>query len=64
MEEIVVTIAPDGTPKISVTGVAGKSCKDLTAALEKQLGTVTEDKNTPEYYERESHATNKNTTGR
>ncbi|GAA2107288.1 DUF2997 domain-containing protein [Streptomyces synnematoformans] len=37
-QEIEVTIAPDGTARIEVRGVAGGGCLDVTAALEKALG--------------------------
>lgn len=51
MEEIIVDISPEGEVKISVKGVKGKSCKDLTKALEAALGDVKESKTTREYTE-------------
>jgi hypothetical protein len=48
-EEILVTFDAEGNPSVTVKGVKGKSCKELTAALEKALGSVTEDKHTPEF---------------
>lgn len=49
--EIVVNFDENGETIISVNGVKGKSCKDVTKFLERELGKVVEDKNTKEYYE-------------
>ncbi len=49
-EEIKVVIAPDGSMSYTVRGVKGKSCKDLTKAID-ALGIVTESKTTSEYCE-------------
>lgn len=38
IQEIQVTIAPDGTVKIHVRGAPGPQCLALTAELEKLLG--------------------------
>jgi hypothetical protein len=38
LQEIEVVIAPDGTTRIEVRGVAGAGCLDLTADLEAALG--------------------------
>ena len=51
MEEITVEISPSGDVKISVKGVKGKSCKELTKNLEEALGDVKESKTTREYNE-------------
>lgn len=48
MQEIKVVILPDGSLSYTVAGVKGKSCKDLTKAID-ALGVVTETKNTAEY---------------
>lgn len=41
-----------GGSEVSVKGVKGRSCKDLTAALENALGaTVVSDVDTPEMYQ-------------
>lgn len=49
LQEIEVTIAPDGTTRIEVRGVAGGGCLDLTADLEAALGgEVIERELTPE----------------
>ena len=39
-EEIVVTIAPDGSVQIVVTGFTGMSCRTATADLEAKLGNA------------------------
>lgn len=39
---VTVLIAKDGGTTISVDGVKGKSCLDITKALEENLGTVSE----------------------
>ena len=56
MEEITVEISPSGDVKISVKGVKGKSCKELTKKLEEALGDVKESKTTREYNENVQHA--------
>ncbi|MGI5195813.1 DUF2997 domain-containing protein [Streptomyces sp. CA-288835] len=38
LQEVEVFIAPDGTTRIEVRGVAGAGCLDLTEDLEKALG--------------------------
>jgi len=52
-EEIIVEINPQGEVKVSVKGVKGKSCKDLTKNLEAAFGSVTETKKTGEFNESE-----------
>jgi len=47
---IKITVAPDGNIVSQVNGVKGKGCTDI-ARLVTQLGSVIEDKKTPEYYE-------------
>lgn len=58
MEELLIEIDAQGDTKITVKGVAGPSCKSLTAGIEKALGVVTSDKPTPEMREtgREVHS--------
>ena len=48
MEQVIVTIDPQGGISYVVKGVKGRGCKELTKAID-QLGTVTESKNTLEY---------------
>jgi len=38
MQEVIITINPEGKVKVAVNGVKGKACRDLTAVLEKALG--------------------------
>ena len=49
MENLLITIDADGNTKIEVRGIKGKSCKDVTKAIETALGKVTSDKNTQEF---------------
>jgi hypothetical protein len=53
MAEIIVTVDKEGNAEIAVNGVSGKSCKEITANLEKALGTVISDKPTSEMFEQE-----------
>jgi len=49
---VIFVIDPEtGEIEISVKGVKGKVCSDLTADVEKALGKVTETKKTREYRE-------------
>ena len=50
-EEIIVEVDTDANVTVSVNGVKGKSCQDITRNLEKALGTVTKDTLTREAYE-------------
>ena len=49
MHQIIIKITPDGEIKSEVKGVSGPSCSNLSKWID-QLGQVTEDKNTPDYY--------------
>lgn len=51
-QQIEITFDGEGQPTIHVTGVPGPGCRDLTAALEKALGTVVESTNTREHLQR------------
>ena len=51
--EIDITILEDGGVSIGVKGAKGKSCTELTAWLEEELGAVADRKLTPEYYQQE-----------
>ena len=51
MQEIIIDFDEQGNPKITAKGIKGKSCKDVTAFLEKELGEKISDSNTREYYE-------------
>lgn len=51
MEEVFMDFDDDDNPVISVKGVKGRGCKDLTADLERKLGTVVKETKTKEYNE-------------
>lgn len=56
-EKIIISfVGTDGSSTIEVEGVVGKSCKDLTAPLEKVLGKVTDYKKKQSFYQTESAA--------
>jgi Holliday junction resolvasome RuvABC endonuclease subunit len=50
METLEFIIYPDGRVKETVTGIVGSSCQEVTAAIEKQLGVVVDQKQTSDYY--------------
>ena len=50
-EEIIVTITPDGRATVTVKGVGGPRCEELTAELEQALGVVWGRQHTAEYYQ-------------
>jgi hypothetical protein len=50
-EKIILTISPTGDTKIKVDGGHGKSCSDLTKAIEQALGSTVSDRKLPEYNE-------------
>ena len=52
-ETIQIVFDGKGGSEITVSGVKGAGCKDLTASLEEALGTVVSDEETPEMHERE-----------
>lgn len=56
MKKVTITIS-QGKPVISVEGVKGGSCKDLTRDLEKKLGGVKSRKLTREYMQSEGTST-------
>jgi hypothetical protein len=47
MQEVIINIE-NGVPTVSVKGVPGKACRDLTASLEAKLGEVKTRKDTPD----------------
>ena len=63
MEEIKIRIGKDGKINLAVSGVKGKSCRDLTKSLEKALGMVQSQTSTSEAYEQEVADENKVTQG-
>ncbi|MEB3329017.1 MAG: DUF2997 domain-containing protein [Candidatus Sericytochromatia bacterium] len=51
MEEVDVTIGLTGEVSLTVRGVAGASCLDLTRDLEQRLGTVEAREHTAAFYQ-------------
>jgi hypothetical protein len=51
MKEIVIRIGVDGKVKVSVSGVKGGSCKDITKSIENALGSAENSEPTEEFYE-------------
>ena len=51
MEKIIVEISKEGVTTVSVVGVKGKRCIEMTADLERELGEISETSTTSEYYE-------------
>ena len=47
--QVIITIDSEGETVIAVNGAKGKVCKEMTAAFEKALGTVRDDKLTSDY---------------
>lgn len=52
-QQIEVTVSTSGEVEVSVKGVCGTGCKDLTKQLEHDLGVVASDKATPELFQKE-----------
>jgi hypothetical protein len=50
VKQIILTVAPDGTPKIEAKGFLGRACLAASKWLEKALGLVASDKPTPEQF--------------
>lgn len=50
-ERLKVLIKPTGEVKVSVEGVSGDRCHQLTAGMERALGSVTSDQPTDELYQ-------------
>jgi hypothetical protein len=50
METLEFVIYPDGRVQEKVTGVVGKSCTVVTAAIESALGDVVSQSQTAEYF--------------
>lgn len=56
MKTITVEFDEAGNPKVSVSGVAGKSCTKETADIEAALGKVTGTQKTRDYAKQEDTA--------
>ncbi|NCO73825.1 MAG: DUF2997 domain-containing protein [Cyanobacteria bacterium] len=50
METLEFIIYPDGRVQEKVTGIMGKSCEEVTAAIEAQLGKVISQSKTSDYF--------------
>lgn len=50
-QELEIVISPTGDVQISVSGMKGNKCVDLTKSLEESLGHVVQRTLKPEYYE-------------
>lgn len=49
--DLEITIAPDGTVQVHVTGMPGKQCLDIKEILEASVGPLESQRLTSEYYE-------------
>ncbi|EKU99614.1 DUF2997 domain-containing protein [Leptolyngbyaceae cyanobacterium CCMR0082] len=61
METLEFVIYPDGRVKELVTGIIGRSCAEVTAAVEAQLGQVLSQENTSEFYAQDNQLTSEQT---
>ncbi|HEY9704994.1 MAG TPA: DUF2997 domain-containing protein [Allocoleopsis sp.] len=50
LETLEFIIYPDGRVQEKVTGIIGRSCTEVTLAIENQLGKVLTQEETSEYY--------------
>lgn len=50
METLEFIIHPDGRVEEKVTGIVGRSCAEVTAAIEAKLGRVVNQETTSEFY--------------
>lgn len=53
METLEFIIYPDGRVQERVTGIIGRSCEEVTAAIEEKLGRVVRQEQTSEYFAQE-----------
>ncbi|MGY6530040.1 MAG: DUF2997 domain-containing protein [Cyanobacterium sp.] len=58
METLEFIIYPDGRVKETVTGIVGKSCEEVTRAIEQQLGVVVSTQKTSDYYSQKLESEN------
>ncbi|MGA1264477.1 MAG: DUF2997 domain-containing protein [Prochlorothrix sp.] len=56
METLEFIIHPDGRVEEKVTGITGRSCAEVTAAIEAQLGRVVSQQPTSDYYAQSTHS--------
>jgi fructose/tagatose bisphosphate aldolase len=62
METLEFIIYPDGRVKEMVTGMVGRSCEEVTAAIEAELGLVISREATSEYYQQSNALTAETTS--
>lgn len=55
METLEFIIYPDGRVEEKVTGIVGRSCAEVTAAIEAKLGRVVNQETTSEFYAQSIH---------
>ncbi len=55
MAEVIITVTQNGETTVSVNGVSGPGCRDLSASLEKALGLEEQTEYTAEYYQESDH---------
>jgi hypothetical protein len=51
MAEIIVIVAKDGSTSVSVNGVVGSGCRQMSESIEKAIGNETHTDLTSAYYE-------------
>lgn len=54
MQQVIVTVDETGEVKVEAKGVKGRGCKALTDAIERAIGDVTGDRQTPEFTQQAS----------
>lgn len=55
MEEIIINIDSDANVQLTVKGVKGPSCRELTDKIEKAIGKVDADRTTSEFHQKGEH---------
>ena len=61
METLEFIIHPDGRVQERVTGIVGRSCAEVTAAIEEKLGRVINQEVTSEYFAQDAVQANTQT---
>lgn len=62
METLEFIIHPDGRVQEKVTGIAGRYCTEVTAAIESELGIVLTQQSTSEYFAQKQYQSHTATT--
>ena len=57
MEKIQIRIKPNGNAIISVDGVKGTGCTEITKGLEQVMGEVVQEEKTSDYFQEEGPQT-------